>query len=67
MRGGDDEPDYWSRQAAAEMTRIRYPEGHLLYSLHGDDFTAVRPKNSLDWFREQLEQELELEDGARLW
>jgi hypothetical protein len=34
--------------------------------VHGDDLTTVGPKDSLDWFKNTLEQHYELEESARL-
>ena len=34
--------------------------------MHGDDFTAVGPKSSLDWYEEQLKMLYELKTGGRL-
>ena len=35
-------------------------------SVHGDDFTAVGPKKSLDWYETALENKYELKKGGRL-
>jgi hypothetical protein len=45
---------------------FRHPEKDLLASVHGDDFTTVGPKSSLDWFRQQLELKYELKEASRL-
>ena len=43
-----------------------HPSRHLRCSVHGDDFTTTGPKESLDWFREKMEQKYELKEAARL-
>ena len=45
---------------------FRHPEKNLVASVHGDDFTTVGPKSSLDWFRQQLESKYELKEASRL-
>ena len=42
---------------------FRHPEKNLFASVHGDDFTTVGPKSSLDWFRQQLELKYELKEA----
>ena len=38
----------------------------IVCTVHGDDFTAVGPKSSLDWYEEQLKMLYELKTGGRL-
>ena len=37
-----------------------------MVSVHGDDFTAAGPKDSLDWFEAQMKSKYELTVGGRL-
>ena len=46
--------------------RFQAPREGLIASVHGDDFTTVGPKSSLDWFRQQLELKYELKEASRL-
>ena len=41
-------------------------ERNLLCSVHGDDFTTVGPKSSLDWFVAYLKTKYELKEASRL-
>jgi len=43
-----------------------HPERDLICSVHGDDFTTVGPKKSLDWFIEFLGTKYELKEPTRL-
>ena len=38
----------------------------IVVTVHGDDFTAVGPKSSLDWYESSLESKYELKKGGRL-
>ena len=38
----------------------------IVCTVHGDDFTAVGPKSSLDWYEAQLRGVHELKTGGRL-
>ena len=38
----------------------------IVVTVHGDDFTAVGPKSSLDWYEDQLKSLYELKVGGRL-
>ena len=39
---------------------------NLRCSVHGDDLTTVGPKDSLDWFKKELEKFYELTEAHRL-
>ena len=43
-----------------------HPEWYLASSVHGDDFTTVGPKSSLDLFVTKLREKYELKEAARL-
>ena len=43
-----------------------HPERDIVCSVHGDDFTAVGPKDALDWYEAALENKYELKKGGRL-
>ena len=45
---------------------FRHDERGLITSVYGDDFTTTGPKESLDWFRQELERKYELVETARL-
>jgi len=45
---------------------FHHPEGYLLCSVRGDDFTTVGPKSSLDKFVNFLRTKYELKEAARL-
>ena len=47
--------------------RLQAPREDLIASVHGDFFTTLGPKLSLDWFRQQLELKHELKQAYRLW
>jgi len=42
------------------------PSGHLVFSVHGDDFTTVGPKSALDNFVFKFKTKYELKEAARL-
>lgn len=43
-----------------------HPERDVVVTVHGDDFTAVGPKDSLDWYEKTLETKYDLKKGGRL-
>ena len=43
-----------------------HEERDFVVTVHGDDFTAVGPKASLDWYESALEVNYELKKGGRL-
>ena len=45
---------------------FRHEGKDLLCSAHGDGFTTVGPKSSLDWFVEYLKTKYELKESARM-
>ena len=45
---------------------FRHPERAIECSIHGDDLSAAGPKDSLDWYKTELQKHYELEEGARL-
>ena len=45
---------------------FHHVERDIKLVVHGDDFTTVGSKASLDWFKEQLSTRYELKEGARL-
>ena len=45
---------------------FRHASRHLICSVHGDDFTTAGPKESLKWFRKEMERKYELKEAARL-
>ena len=54
------------RQGAA-CPNLFYQEGKSIRcSVHGDDFTSVGPKSSLDWFEDAVAKSYEVSIGPRL-
>jgi len=45
---------------------FRHPERAIECSIHGDDLSAAGPKDSLDWYKAELQKIYELDEGARL-
>jgi len=45
---------------------FRHPERAIECSIHGDHLSAAGPKDSLDWYKTELQKHYELEEGARL-
>ena len=41
-----------------------HPDRDVVVTVHGDDFTAVGPKDSLDWYAAALEAKYELKKGG---
>ncbi len=45
---------------------FRHPSKAIVISVHGDDFTAVGPKDSLDWYEARMKEHYELTAQPRL-
>ena len=62
--GALEELGFTAGQSTARV--FVHAEKHLCCPVHGDDFTTVGPKSSLDWLKAQLEKKYELKEAARL-
>ena len=58
--------DMGFKQGLASPCIFVNEEKDIVVSVHGDDFTAVGPKNQLDWYEAELEKHYELRKGARI-
>ena len=47
-------------QGSASACVFAYKAKNIVLSVHGDDFTAAGPRDSLDWFESQMKQRYEL-------
>jgi len=45
---------------------FRHPQWHLKCTVHGDDFTCLGTKRSMDWFEQELGKKYEYTCGGRL-
>ena len=54
------------QQGAASPCVFSHASRHIVVSVHGDDFTAAGPKDSLDWFESELKKRYALTMGGRL-
>ena len=54
------------RQGHSSACVFSHPEKGLVCSVHGDDFTTVGGKTSLDWFEGEMKKLYELTVGPRL-
>jgi len=57
--------EYGFRIGISSACVFYHPDGYLLCSVDGDDFTTVGPKSSLDKFVEFLRTKYELKEAAR--
>ena len=53
-------------QGTASACVFSHIERGIVLSVHGDDFTAAGPKDSLDWYQKQMQERYELTIGGRL-
>ena len=58
--------DLGFRQGVACPSIFFHAERDLVVTVHGDDYTAVGPCDSLDWYEKGLEAQYELKKGGRL-
>ena len=79
MYGTRKAGDGWHEEMSGSlMSKLGFPKGdasacifrHLERaiecSIHGGDLSAAGPKDSLDWYKEEVQKQYELEEGARL-
>ena len=70
--------DEWQEEYSTMLVRLWFRQGNacpnlffhqtrgIIFSVHGDDFTASGPKPQLDWFETNVAKEYEISVGPRL-
>ena len=78
MYGTQKAAEGWQVEYSSALVKLGFKQGvacpcifyheqrDIVCSVHGDDFTAVGPKASLDWYESALEEKYELKKGGRL-
>ena len=54
------------KQGLSSPCVFHHREKGIIVNVHGDDFTAVGPKDSLDWYEAKMEEKYELTKQPRL-